>query len=202
MTSRVLSLDAITGKKIDMAFDPWSYAKPGCSEHAEQTALFMWANMAMRCGLEAANNSDSYNKAGVADSYCDATFDEFNPKSFRRFSTKGLFQLKWLHAIHNQGHGDAVRGNRARAEGVKPGVADVLLPWPMVAYNELGHCNAEIRHGLYIELKKKDSGVMSEIQLEFQRDLRSNNYAVECAHGWLEARARILEYLEYEKPTD
>ncbi|MFO4987381.1 hypothetical protein RCK87_26925, partial [Salmonella enterica subsp. enterica serovar 1,4,[5],12:i:-] len=51
-------------------------------------------------------------------------------------------QLKRLFAIHNQGHGDKIRGNRAKAEGVKKGVPDLMLPVVIDGYA-----------GLFVELK-------------------------------------------------
>ena len=30
---------------------PWQYAKPGCSEHASQAALFQWCKMAEKFGV-------------------------------------------------------------------------------------------------------------------------------------------------------
>ena len=95
-------------------------------------------------------------------------------------------QLKWLHAIHNQGHGDAIRGGKAKAEGVKAGVADLFLPYvsPNSGY-----------FGLYIELKTV-KGTLAPIQFEFINDMRKVGYAAHMARGWLEARKIILDYLQ------
>lgn len=145
--------------------DPWTYAKT--SEHSHQAALFQWSNMACRFGLKAADDPKSYTVPGWAMT---------NP-------SPPIPQLKWLHAIHNQGHGDAIRGAKAKAEGVKPGVFDLFLPVPMGEYS-----------GLYLELKV-GKGQPSDKQLEFADDMRANGYACELAYGWLEAREKILEYL-------
>ena len=47
---------------------PDQLAKSG-TEHAEQRALFAWANMAYRYGLVAANSDDSYIKKNEAQSH-------------------------------------------------------------------------------------------------------------------------------------
>jgi hypothetical protein len=156
-------------------FDPWSYAEKYKSEHAHQAALFMWSNMACKFGLKAANDPTSYQIAGVASGFL-VSHGDMVP------------QLKWLHAIHNQGHGDAIRGSKAKAEGVKAGVFDIFLPVPMVT--GLG----SFSHGLYLELKV-GKNQMSGIQAEFCADMERNGYATCCAWGWMEARDHILNYL-------
>lgn len=166
--------------------NPWDYAAKTRKEHAEQVALFMWAGMAQKFGANIANDPHSYTVAGFA-------LKQFEGKGglgYIRYSDP-LPELKWLHAVHNQGHGDAIRGAQAKAEGVKAGVADIFLPVPK-HYS----CEIEVQyHGLYIELKKKDSGKPHAEQLEFQADMRYFGYKCEIIHGWELARDEILRYL-------
>lgn len=168
-------------------FDPWSYAEKYKSEHANQASLFMWSNMACKFGLKAANDPTSYQIAGVASGFL-VSHGDMVP------------QLKWLHAIHNQGHGDAVRGSKAKAEGVKAGVFDIFLPVPRTMWsNEKGGtgymgAGLGIYAGLYLELKV-GKNQMSGIQAEFCADMERNGYATCCAWGWMEARDHILKYL-------
>lgn len=177
--------------------NPWDYAAKTRKEHAEQVALFMWANMAMRFGRYTADFPAAYTQAGWAMDY-----------SKRAIATGNdylLPELKWLHAVHNQGHGDAIRGAQAKAEGVKAGVADIFLPVPrypgLIASRLIGQPpyavpeTAEAFCGLYIELKKKDSGKAHAEQLEFQADMRAAGYKCEIIHGWELARDEILRYL-------
>lgn len=159
-----------------MALDPWAYAEKTRTEHAEQVALFMWANMAEKFGLMAANDPLSYTVKGHALAY-------------GTWRNDLVPQLKWLHAIHNQGHGDAIRGSRAKAEGVKPGVYDVFLPVP------LGDERGNFYSGLYVELKRKDAGKASGEQNEFGRDMLAAGYQAEVCHGWGLVRDAILRYL-------
>lgn len=157
--------------------DPWTYAKT--TEHSHQVALFMWAAMAEKFGLLQADDPESYKLAGYAQ---------------RNYYERGgplLSQLKWLHAVHNQGHGDAIRGAKARAEGVKAGVADIFLPVPMLPF---GMFEPTRYHGLYIELKV-GNGKPSDIQNEFMSDMINNGYYSCIVYGWLEARKIILDYL-------
>jgi len=180
--------------------DPWSYASKTSSEHAEQVALFMWANMAMRFGPNIANDPHSYNVKGFA-------LEQFKGKGglgYIRYS-ETLPQLKWLHAISNHGAGFG-----RKAEGVKKGVSDIFLPVPryvgLVASRLHGTQPCAVPEtnqafcGLYIELKRRDTanqkaGKPSPEQLEFQTDMRAAGYACALAYGWEQARDQILRYL-------
>ena len=166
--------------------NPWDYAAKTRKEHAEQVALFMWANMARLFGPNIANDPHSYSVAGFAKKQ----FEGKGGLGYIQYSAP-LVELKWLHAVHNQGHGDAIRGAQAKAEGVKAGVADIFLPMPVSKL-----IVEEVRYaGLYIELKKKDSGKAHAEQLDFQADMRAAGYKCEIIHGWELARDEILRYL-------
>lgn len=169
-----------------MALDPWAYAAKTRNEYAEQVALFMWANMAANFGLKAANDPLSYSVPGHA-------------KAYGTWRNDLVPQLKWLHAIKNAGHGDAVRGAMSKAEGVKAGVPDIMLPVPKFWGDSVegGFRSA----GLYIELKRLKSargaaGSTSEVQDEWREYLTQAGYAVEVCHGWEAAKDEILSYLE------
>lgn len=151
---------------------PDQIAKCG-SEQAHQTAFFAWCAVAFRNGILAAN--------------------EWNRTS-KLIETKGCGEprLKWIHAIHNQGHGDAIRGARAKMEGVKAGVYDVFLPYPCGQY-----------HGLYIELKKPSIKPVKETskdgrsdkQVEFANDMQMIGYATILCYGWREMANAAERYL-------
>lgn len=101
-------------------------------------------------------------------------------------------ELKWFHSIPNGGsRGDtaksrAIEGGKIKAEGVKRGVSDMMLPvkraqWP----------------GLYLELKKMPGkGVgPSEEQTEFGEFVMSQGYAFAVVYGWRAARDMLIAYL-------
>jgi hypothetical protein len=166
---------------------PWQYAETG-NEYSHQVALFQWANMAERFGKVAANDPKSYSVAGHARTIHNEIYSPPIP------------QLRWLHAIKNQGHGDAIRGAKSAAEGVKAGVFDIFLPVPVghdyATFVEGGHCYC----GLYIELKRPDSkgkaaGKPRVEQLEFHTYALAAGYQAEFCYGWLEARDCLLRYL-------
>ena len=170
--------------------DPWSYAAKTRSEHAEQVALFMWANMAKLYGPIIADDPHSYNVRGFAKTQ----FENAGKLGYKIYSAP-MHELKWLHAISNHGAGFG-----RKAEGVKKGVADIFLPVPMWragAHN--GAYPGHWQHGLYIELKRLDgegkkAGVASQEQIDFQTYARSVGYAHEIIFGWELARDCILRY--------
>ena len=108
-------------------------------------------------------------------------------------------QLKWLHAIPN------ANSHRQVAEGVRSGVSDICLPWPLKKIltidDTLGLSNhTEVYHGLYIELKiekrrNQKNGGCSDDQIAFTEYANSVGYKAVVCYGWLEAVKAIEEYL-------
>jgi hypothetical protein len=97
-------------------------------------------------------------------------------------------QLKWLHAIPN------ANSHRMVAEGVRAGVSDIFLPWPNMTVGDHG------ASGLYIEMKiekrrNQKNGGLSQDQIDFIDYATKAGYKCEVCYSWLEARDRILEYL-------
>lgn len=182
-------------------FDPWTYEEKylttRTAESASQKALFQYCNMAANFGLNAADQPLSYIKKGYAQALLMRTIGAG--------SDLRIPQLKYLFAIHNQGHGDAIRGAMAAAEGVKAGAPDICFPVSQPAYKPNAGAN-----GLYIELKRKQvltegkrkaliqsraSGRASTEQEDWQAFLRQQRYVCEICYGFEEARNLILSYL-------
>lgn len=97
-------------------------------------------------------------------------------------------ELAYLFAVHNQGHGDAIRGARAKAEGVKSGVSDLMLPVPGPG-----------GHGLWIEMKKREGGTESAEQKDWGSAMRANGYAYCVCRGWREAAKALEMWLGFEE---
>ena len=94
--------------------------------------------------------------------------------------------LKWLFAIPNGGQRSASQGAQLRAEGVKRGVPDIMLPVPTKQY-----------HGMFVELKV-GKNVPSDDQEKYLFYLNENNYYTIVCYSWTEARDEILKYLNGE----
>jgi hypothetical protein len=89
---------------------------------------------------------------------------------------------KLIH-VANEGSGSAKRGKMLKAEGVRPGVHDYLLPMP---------CHG--RHGLWIEMKASDGSAAGE-QETFAIDMQAEGYAACFAFGADAAVGAIESYL-------
>ena len=105
------------------------------------------------------------------------------------FYTPALPELALLLAIPNGGKRDIATARKLRAEGVKAGVPDLLMP---VA--RMGH------HGFWIELKYGPNRTTIE-QDVWLTALRAEGYAVDVSYGWQEAAHKIVRYLGRE-PRD
>jgi len=159
---------------------PWELAKPG-TEHAHQRALFSWVSMAATHGFDFANDELAYDKR-TREALASKYWANPQPKLVRLF------------AIHNQGHGDAVRGARAKAEGVKTGVPDIMLPVAHRNHTAMP-CN-----GLFVELKRpkdtKRAGTASEKQFDWLAYLNDEGYIAIICYGWEHAATSIRNYME------
>lgn len=99
-----------------------------------------------------------------------------------------------LFAIPNGGHRNPVTAAKLKAEGVKPGVPDLMLAWPAG-----GAC------GLFLEMKRLRGGTVSRPQKEWRERLSAAGYAVRVCHGAQEAIEALREYLAQshaEAPDD
>lgn len=163
---------------------PWELASK--TEHSQQRALFAWANCAALYGFVVAADPRGYSQ-----------------------ETRGAIAgwplpppapaLRLLFAVHNQGHGDKIRGAMAKAEGVKAGVPDVMLPVSAPWFGE--HSGPDQRHyGLFIELKRPGSkgvarGRASAQQVDWIGELQQQGYYAATCVGWIEAANVISWYL-------
>jgi len=158
---------------------PSDLAKNG-SEAGHQTALFAWVAVARLRGFQIAWQWAEGQDVGKWDG-----------------GRVVLEELAWLFHIPNGGsrggdkEGAMIRGAQLKAQGVKKGVADLMLPlrrgsWP----------------GLFIEMKKpseksmtgKGKGGMSVEQVEFMEFVKSQGYGFLTAYSWEEAAKAIESY--------
>ena len=94
-------------------------------------------------------------------------------------------ELELLHHLVNEGKRSYRAGYELRKQGMRAGVPDVCLPVARGQY-----------HALYIEMKRKKGGTVSEQQRWWIDKLNAvGNKAVVC-HGFDEAKDAILAYLQ------
>lgn len=89
-----------------------------------------------------------------------------------------------LYASPNGGKRNLMVAMKLKAEGVRPGVPDLMLPVPSNGY-----------HGLYIEMKKP-KGKATESQLDWIDFLNGQGYLALVCCGFDEAKAAIEKYLQ------
>ena len=93
-------------------------------------------------------------------------------------------QLFWLFHIPNGGTRHPAEAMHLKKMGVKPGVPDLFLPYPVQPY-----------HGLWIEMKSM-TGRPTALQKEWIETLRKFGYAAYVCKGFKTAQERIIAYLE------
>jgi hypothetical protein len=93
-------------------------------------------------------------------------------------------RLKLLYAVPNGARVSIGTARKLKAEGLRAGVPDLVLPVPIGGY-----------HGAYIEMKRVKGGVVSPKQQGWHEALRDQGYYVAVARGAEEAQRLILQYL-------
>lgn len=95
--------------------------------------------------------------------------------------------LEWLFAIPNGGERNPATAGRLKAEGVKSGVPDLMLPVPRRNYA-----------GLFIEMKKHDGKLSKDQKDKWIPFLQGQFYCVTVCYGWEQAVDALKWYLELE----
>ena len=111
------------------------------------------------------------------------------------------FDLQWpeyrglLFAVPNGGARSKSTAGKLKAEGVVPGVADLILLVPRCfkAHDDEGWFNTI--HALCIEMKTA-KGRQSPEQMEWQRKVESNGYQYRVCHSLDEFMAVVNGYLQ------
>lgn len=100
-------------------------------------------------------------------------------------------ELRWLFAVPNGGARARKTAVDLKAEGVKPGVPDYLLPVQRGGYV-----------GLAIELKRLDGGRTSPEQREWLAHLEAQGWHAVVRRGWEEAVDELRDYLAADGPAE
>lgn len=94
-------------------------------------------------------------------------------------------------AVPNGANKSKAAQRRFKAEGLEPGVPDLMIPYPRLQFA-----------GLFIEMKRKSGGTIGPHQIEWIEFLRSNGYCVFVCRGWEEAWEVTKAYLSAETRVD
>lgn len=95
-------------------------------------------------------------------------------------------ELQWLHHSPNGGSRHKAEAVKFKVMGVKNGFPDLILPIPRGSW-----------HGLFIEMKKKNGGIVSDEQAKWGVFLLSAGYGFKVCYGWEDARDTLVQYLEW-----
>jgi hypothetical protein len=93
-------------------------------------------------------------------------------------------ELRMLFAVPNGGDRHKVVAGKLRAEGVKPGVPDYVLPVARGGF-----------HGLVVELKRERGGRTSGEQEQWIEAFRQQGWRAEVCKGWIQALMVLSDYL-------
>lgn len=111
--------------------------------------------------------------------------EQRNLMMWAHYNTAAHPELKLLYHVPNEGRRSYRTGRALKEQGMKAGVPDICLPVPRGKYA-----------ALYIELKRKKGGKVSDHQQEWITALnKAGNRAVVCK-GWEEAAEEIVKYLK------
>ena len=103
--------------------------------------------------------------------------------SWCAYQTGTYPELAHIFAIPNGGHRHKATAGRLKAEGVRAGVPDLMLPVPRGGF-----------HGLFMETKVKPNKP-TETQTEWLRFLEGQGYAVSVCYGFEELCETVEWYL-------
>lgn len=103
-----------------------------------------------------------------------------------RVSRNAYPELDTMHAVPNGGARDIRTAAKLKAEGVTPGIPDVMWPHPRGPFN-----------GLAIEFKSWDHGRLSDDQKKIQACLVNDGWlVVPFERSWVHATEIVLGYLQ------
>ena len=109
--------------------------------------------------------------------------------TWARYNERKYPMLKWLFHIPNGGSRHPAEAVTLKRMGVKPGVPDLFLPYPVNGYS-----------GLWIEMKA-EKGRPTALQKEWLEWLNQQGYRAVVCHGAESAIYEIERYLHEQSET-
>lgn len=97
------------------------------------------------------------------------------------------FPYNRIFAIPNGSNKSPASAARHQREGLRAGVPDLFLPYPIADYS-----------GLFIEMKRATGGKVSKEQLEELNKLRDSGYSAVVCFGLDEAMTAMRRYVDDE----
>ncbi len=98
----------------------------------------------------------------------------------------------FFHKTNNEGKRTALQGQRLKQMGLRAGVSDIFIYYPVTPY-----------HGLWLEIKRNKKYTASEkstdtwkAQEKFIELVKSVGYSAFFCYGWLDGKAIVEKYLK------
>lgn len=111
--------------------------------------------------------------------------------------------LCWLYHIPNGYKRDLAVGVVLKEAGVKAGVADLALDWPMPRDpDDPGPDGSGWYHGAKLELKRVGGDKPTGDQLEYLLEMHARGYFVACGYGCDHLWSHITDYLWLDMPSE
>jgi len=108
--------------------------------------------------------------------------------------------LQRLFAIPNGGYRMLSTASKLKAEGVRAGVSDLFLAWPVATGRVVMTDFQNFYSGLWLEMKSRaPSSHLTPRQYDWLRKMEKD-YACAVCYGWEEGRDYILMYVEGRWP--
>lgn len=112
--------------------------------------------------------------------------ESYHQKALIRWASYNPILRKYLYHIPNGSQRNKIVGANLKMEGVKRGISDLHLPYPVGIY-----------HGLWIELKAPiRSRKPTPEQIEWLSSMMDLNFASTIAYGWEEGKIILEAYLK------
>jgi hypothetical protein len=92
-----------------------------------------------------------------------------------------------IFAISNGTNKSPASAARHKREGLRAGIPDLFLPYPIADYS-----------GLFIEMKRETRGTVSKAQKDEMDKLRDSGYAAVVCYGLNEAMIAMRQYIDDE----
>ncbi len=97
----------------------------------------------------------------------------------------------FFHKTNNEGKRTALQGHRLVKQGLRTGVSDLFIYYPVAEYN-----------GLWLEVKRNKNYTLSEkstdtwkAQEKFIDCVKSVGFAAHFCYGWLDGKNHVENYL-------
>ncbi len=141
-----------------------------------------------KCGIDGIPERGGKGKMNLKYAKKSEDTEQISVMNWAHWHTAEYPALKWLHHIPNGGRRNQLEAKKLKDMGVKPGVADLFLPYPKGRY-----------HGMYIEMKFGNNR-HTDRQKVFLADMAAAGYFAVTCYSFKDAKKVLEEYATLPDP--